>query len=223
MAEPLWFSRHPWAGIAQAGAFGNPSDDPLRINLLPSPGLATLFAHPGADEALAQAVNTVLGLALPGPGQASMNERATLIWSGARQWLLLSETPETLPAWLAALASHAAIAPQDGSRALLSLSGQRVRDVLSRGVMIDLHDRAFPAGAAALTSIAHLPVMIWRLPDAPEGPAFRLACPRSLAGSLWAWLESAAAVFGGIVTMPAVSASLGNPGLAGTGAVVYPA
>jgi heterotetrameric sarcosine oxidase gamma subunit len=223
MAEPLWSPRHPWAGIAQAGAFGNPNSDAMQIDLRPSPGLATLFAQPGGEEALAQAVNTLLGLPLPGPGQASMNERATLLWSGARQWLLLSEMPEALPAWLATLAPHAAISHQDGSRALLTLSGQRARDVLARGVMIDLHDREFPVGAAALTSIAHMPVMLWRLPDAPEGPTFQLASARSMAGSLWAWLKSATAVFGGIVTMPAVSAPPDNPGLAGSGAVVYPA
>lgn len=223
MAEPLWFSRHPWFGIARPGPFGNPSGDPLRINLLPSPGLATLFARAESDDALTEAVNTLLGLALPGPGQASMNQRATLIWSGARQWLLLSETPDTLPAWLPALAPHAAITPQDGSRALLSLSGRPARDVLSKGVMIDLHDRAFPVGAAALTSIAHMPVMLWRLPETPEGPAFRLGCARSMAGSLWAWLEASTAFFGGSVTMPPNSVPTGIPGLAGTNAVVYPA
>lgn len=223
MADMHGSPRHPWAGITQAGAFGQPNADALRINLLPSPGLATLFAHPGGDAALAGAVNAVLGLALPGPGKASMHACATLLWSGARQWLLLSPLPDALPAWLAALAPHAAITPQDGSRALLTLSGCHARDVLARGVMVDLHARVFPVGTAALTSIAHMPVMLWRLPDAPDGPAFALACPRSMAGSLWAWLESAAAVYGGVVTMPGDFACTGRHGLAGTEPVVYPA
>jgi methylglutamate dehydrogenase subunit D len=79
---------------------------------------------------------------------------------------------------------------------LLRISGPRVRDMLAKGCMLDLHDRAFKVGDTAVTPIALLNVQISRLPDADGAAVFDLAVTRSYALSLWPWLESASAEFG---------------------------
>jgi sarcosine oxidase subunit gamma len=60
-------------------------------------------------------------------------------------------------------------------------------------VPIDLHPKAFPAGAAAITHAAHIGVILWR-PD--ETDRFVLGSARSYSVSLWHWLMESAAEFG---------------------------
>ena len=44
-----------------------------------------------------------------------------------------------------------------------------------------------------MTSIAHIGVQLWQRDDRPT---YEIAVARSFAGSLWSWLEEAAAEFG---------------------------
>ncbi|MYZ50505.1 sarcosine oxidase subunit gamma, partial [Propylenella binzhouense] len=122
-----------------------------------------------------------------------------LIWSGPDRWLAAGPALD-VPRLAAALAGLAAIADQSDGRALLRLSGPRVRDVLAKGAMIDLHPRAFGTSDAAVTAIAQIGVEIWQVDDRP---AFELAIARSMAGSFWSWLAASAAEFGFEVLAPA--------------------
>jgi sarcosine oxidase subunit gamma len=70
--------------------------------------------------------------------------------------------------------------------------------MLAKGCMVDLHPSAFPPGAAALTSIAHIGVHLWRIDERLDGgdPAFDLLVARSMAASFWSWAAASAAEFG---------------------------
>jgi heterotetrameric sarcosine oxidase gamma subunit len=64
--------------------------------------------------------------------------------------------------------------------------------------MIDLHPAAFPPGAAAMTSIAHIGVHLWRL-DAhanDRDAVFDILIARSMAASFWSWATASAAEYG---------------------------
>ncbi len=67
---------------------------------------------------------------------------------------------------------------QSDARAALRLSGPHVRDMLAKGCMIDLHPSVFPPGAAAMTSIAHIGVHLWRLDNAAPRRRRRIRHPR---------------------------------------------
>ena len=82
---------------------------------------------------------------------------------------------------------------------MLRLSGDRVRDVLAKGVPVDLHPRNFRTGDVASTLVAHIGVQIEQLDDRPT---FQLMAFRSLAGSLWSWLTKSAAEFGYEIVQP---------------------
>jgi sarcosine oxidase subunit gamma len=86
-----------------------------------------------------------------------------------------------------------AVANQSDGRAVLFLSGHRVRDVLAKGCPIDLHPRAFPPGRAVSTTIAHVGVQLWLCED---GETFTLVAMRSYAASVWSWLLASGAEFG---------------------------
>lgn len=93
----------------------------------------------------------------------------------------------------------AMISPAEGStislshsRCALRLSGMRVRDVLVRGIRINLSDQAFSIGANAFTEIHGMSVLLIRRKEAE----YDLLFMRSTAHSLWTWLTESAAQFG---------------------------
>ncbi len=73
---------------------------------------------------------------------------------------------------------------------------EAIRDVLAKGFPIDLHERAFPPGAAATTVAAHIGAIIWRNEDQDGCASFDIAVFRSLSRSFWHWFSKAAAEFG---------------------------
>jgi sarcosine oxidase subunit gamma len=73
------------------------------------------------------------------------------------------------------------------------VSGPRARDVLAKGLPIDLDPRAFPLGSAATSAISHMGVQLWQLDDTRS---YDIAIFRSLTESFWRWLTASAAEFG---------------------------
>src|SRR4030095_9260063 len=92
----------------------------------------------------------------------------------------------------------AAVTDQSDARLVLRLSGASVREVLRKGVPVDLHPKAFRPGDVANTIVAHIGVQIDMLDAAPT---FQVATPRSTVGSFWSWLTVSAAEFGYEVAM----------------------
>ena len=119
----------------------------------------------------------------------------TFIGSGPGQWLHWPRlrTPVSRISSVHALDGLASVFDQSDSRVLLELSGDKVRDVLAKGVAIDLHPRAFKSGDAALTTASHLAMQLWRTGDAPT---FRPLVLRAYFESFWHWLAASAAEYG---------------------------
>ena len=115
---------------------------------------------------------------------------------GPGQWLAVSESlaNETLARDLEAkLQGLASISDQSGGRTVLRISGRRARDVLAKGLPIDLDPRAFPLGSAATSVISHMGVQLWQVDDTRS---YDIAVFRSLSESFWRWLTASAAEFG---------------------------
>ncbi|WP_232631804.1 sarcosine oxidase subunit gamma [Methylobacterium sp. Leaf118] len=196
MAEhaTLWRPRGAWADTARPGRHGR-REGPPGLIVTPREGLAlaSVTAVDGAEARLAEAIEARFGLSLPEPGGAHLSGEAGLVWSGPDQWLALGGARGDLDGLGAALRGAAAVADQSDGRAVLRLTGPDARRVLEKGVAVDLHPRAFGPGRTAVTAIAHIGVQIWQRDDRPT---YDLAVARSFAGSLWTWLEAAAAEFG---------------------------
>ncbi len=121
---------------------------------------------------------------------------------GVGQWVAVAEPPAAggfVAQLRERLAGMASITNQSDGRVVLRLSGERVRDVLAKGVPVDLHPVAFKTGDVASTIVAHIGVQIEQL---DERPSFQLMAFRSLAGSLWSWLTKSAAEFGYEIVQP---------------------
>jgi len=108
---------------------------------------------------------------------------------GPDQWLLASAQAFPLPA---DIPRGVTLTDVSHGRAVVRVSGPRVRDALAKGVALDLHPHAFLVGGCAQTVVARIPLLLDHV--APD--AFDVYCPRSYADSFWHWLTEACEEYG---------------------------
>ncbi len=136
------------------------------------------------------------GVDLPASSRVAQGSKVKFIGYGPGQWLAVSESlaNEALARDLSAkLQGLASISDQSGGRTVLRVSGSCARDVLAKGLPIDLDPRAFPLGSAATSAISHIGVQLWQVDDTRS---YDIAIFRSLTESFWRWLTASAAEFG---------------------------
>jgi methylglutamate dehydrogenase subunit D len=201
VSEPVrtgWRRRSAWHGLLSDGRFGTQGAPAgVVVTAIEDHGMATVIGR-AADEVDAY-FKGAHGLTPPRRPAVVVGSGCALVWAGPNQWLAASRE-RSLPARLAeGLRESAAVSDQSDARALLHLSGPNLRDALAKGCPIDLHARTFKPGDAAVTTIAHVGVHLWWLPD---DYGFHVAVFRSMAGSFWSWLCASAAEFGLVVVTP---------------------
>lgn len=191
------------AGLAVPGRFGKPDGEPgVLISERVGLGLATVAARKGQVDALKAAVAEAYGVDLPESSAVAQGPAVSFIGQGPGQWLAVSETlaNEALARDLAQhIAGLASISDQSGGRTVLRVSGKRAREVLAKGLPIDLDPRAFPLGSAATSVISLMGVQLWQVDDTRS---YDIAIFRSLSQSFWRWLTVSAGEFGYEVTAP---------------------
>jgi len=187
--------RSALAGLATPGHCGRAGASGLTVAERTDIAFANVTARRGKRFMLVNAVNTAFGVALPdGPRRTTVGS-VTFAGTGPDQWLASAEAAEAagFAAKLRArVGPFAAVSDQSDARLVLQLSGPRVRDVLAKGLAIDLHPKSFKPGDVANTLIAYVGVQIDMLDDA----TWQLTAPRSMAGTFWSWLSASAAEFG---------------------------
>jgi len=178
------------------GHYGRAGTSGLVIEERADLAFASVIAKRGKRFALVNAVNTAFGVALPDGPRRATRGLVTFAGTGPDQWIASAEGSDA-PGFAARLRSRlgpfAAVADQSDARLVLRVSGPRVRDVLAKGVPVDLHPKVFKPGDVAGTVVGYINTQVDMLDDAPT---FQLAAPRSMAGSFWSWLTAAAAEFG---------------------------
>jgi len=141
------------------------------IDLVERPfvGKVNLRADP-ADAAIAEAVQGVLGRALPlEPNTVGATDEYTVFWLGPDEWQIHCREDgqwELADALGRALAGrHAAVVDVSDYYLVMRLSGDKAREVLEKAVPLDLHPRAFPGGRCAQTRLAHATVLLHKLAE----------------------------------------------------------
>lgn len=166
------------------------SDHPLIVSQ-PIFAIATIMARDGGQGAIAD----MLGCDLPaGPGR-SMGDRMSVMGTGPGAWLAMEEGADSMWSERLAvrLAEHASVADQSSGYAVLRLRGAAARDVLQRGLFVDLDPCAFGPGSVAVSMIAHIGVIVWQ---ADPALVFEIAIFRSQAQSFWHWMVATAVAMG---------------------------
>jgi heterotetrameric sarcosine oxidase gamma subunit len=91
----------------------------------------------------------------------------------------------------ARLGATALVTPLSSSRTRISIEGRAARDVLRKGIPIDLHESIFTPGRFAQTGLHHTPVLL----HCTAEQRFELYAMRTFALDVWEWLEDAALEF----------------------------
>lgn len=138
---------------------------------------------------LQAAVTAGTGVGIPQPLMAAFDEEGSgAVWMSPDELLLFTaydEADRLVAALDKALAGehHLAVNVSD-ARAVLTLSGAGVAEVLAKGAPVDLSEAAFPVGTARRTHLAGIAVGFWRKGDRE----WEIVCFRSYAQHLFDWL-----------------------------------
>jgi methylglutamate dehydrogenase subunit D len=89
-------------------------------------------------------------------------------------------------------ASAGTVTMLSAGRVRIRIMGPAARDVLAKGISLDLHPAAFPVGRSAQTGLHHTGVFLERVGD----DCYEIYVPRTYAASIWEWLIDAAWPFG---------------------------
>ncbi len=115
--------------------------------------ITSVMPHKGQEQAVSETLKRTIGTAFPAPGRAAGKAGARVVWSGARQALVLGA---------GVAVEGAAVTDQSDGWACLSLAGEGARDVLARLVPLDLRPEIFKTGHAARTLLGHMTCALWR-------------------------------------------------------------
>ncbi|WP_293868923.1 sarcosine oxidase subunit gamma [uncultured Alsobacter sp.] len=206
MAEHITFSRRgAFAGLALPGRFGQ-AEGPagLTVAVRTTVAIAQVVARPGRTDEVSSAVAAAMGLTLPAPLRVSAAGPVVAAWTGPGRWLVMQDEAGSGPypagSFVGRVAEAcrgaASVTDQTDAQGVLRLSGPRTRDVLAKGLALDLHPRAFRAGMAASTLCGMVEVTLWQTDDTPT---YDVAVMRGYAGSFWHWLGESAAEYGLVV------------------------
>lgn len=165
------------------------------VQLAELPFLTQVGVRVAPDSAGARGIDEALGAPLPRKvGATSQAGGHTALWLGPDEWLVVSETPaDQLVEQLRAAAGDtpAQVLDLSANRTVIELTGPGARSVLEKGCPADLHPRVFTDGTAIVTSLARVPVIVWRT----GADAFRVVPRASLAQYVAAWLLDAVREF----------------------------
>ncbi len=176
-------ARSPVSGrtIALAGTTMRPVESLGAINLR----LVSDEAHITAEG--------VLGIGIPTASSTFIaGKTVSATWLGPNEWMIQAPDHEidALHAQLEDNLSdhHVAVTVVSDHSVAIELSGPGARRILEKGCPLDLHPRAFAAGACGQSRFLRAPVLIAKLDDTPR---YLIRTRRSVAEYLWDALEDA--------------------------------
>jgi sarcosine oxidase subunit gamma len=179
-------------------AVGEPT--PLRIGEVRGFALvqAAAFAH--TVEALQGAVRSVLEVDLPkSVGTPTRGGGYCVFRVGPEQfWFVGPEDARVSSLSEAVLPAIGSITSLSHGRTRLFIEGPPAREVLSKGIALDLHPEVFRADACALTELQHTPILLHRTGQ----DRYELYVLRTYAAWIWEWLTDAALPLGYEVAGP---------------------
>ena len=150
-----------------------------------------------SDPAFASSFQAATGVALPSAANTvSTGGGRQILWLGPNEWWVTGADGEA-DALVEKLrehfvGQHAIACDVSESRAILALKGGKARDVLMRGVSLDLHPRAFRVGQCAQTGLSRANALLHLVDDTPT---FEIYVLKSFSDYLWRWLEKVAVDF----------------------------
>ncbi len=164
--------------------------------------LVQVAGFPVSRTAIATAVAGVTGA--PCPDRIGMVVRTgpyKVLRTGAEQLWIACKGVTDLDSRLSAAIPSAAgcVTPLSSARTRIYLDGPNARDILAKGIAIDLAPVEFAVDQFVLTGLDHTPILLFRAAE----DRYEIWVMRTFARTVWDWLIDAAQEFGvAIVNRP---------------------
>jgi sarcosine oxidase subunit gamma len=145
----------------------------------------------GFSPAFDQEITPITGALPPTANTAITSNGRTIFRTAPLQFWLIGPEQDDLAQRLLAgqrLASHCVVTPLSHSRTRIFIEGAPARDVLLKGIPIDLHEDVFTPGMFAMTGLHHTPVLL----HCVSANRFELYAMRTFAENIWEWVIDAA-------------------------------
>ena len=181
--------------LASSGCDRADGTSRLRIGEVRGWNLVQIAAFATTLTDLESAVWPVLNADLPKSiGEVVSVEGRHLVKTGPEQyWIFTAGGDEYSRKLEAAVAPGiGAVTPLSHSRTCISIEGADAREVLMKGIALDLHPEVFALNRFALTGLHHTPILIHRSGEM----RYELYAMRTFALSVWEWLTDAALPLG---------------------------
>jgi len=180
--------------LAVAGRDGAHGGRRLRLTEVRGWQLAHLRVFPAGHHEFQQRIRTFIGTELPVDlyrGVTHGGSRMVRITDDQYWWVAANREPmlqfaRELPSPFGTLTMLSA------SRVRIRICGPAARDLLAKGIALDLHPSVFQPGDSALTGLHHTGVFL----ECIDSDCYELYVPRTYAQSIWEWLVDAALPFG---------------------------
>jgi len=145
-----------------------------------------------AKAGLAEALDRLLGLAVPGRRTILCGEKGAVAWMSPDELLIMvdyAKTPEMVGKLEEQLAGlHVLVVNVSDARAVFTLHGKGWRDVLAKGTPADMSIAAFDMGEIRRSRLGQVAAAFWMTgPDSVD-----LVCFRSHGAYTFEWLKNAA-------------------------------
>ncbi|ART62797.1 sarcosine oxidase subunit gamma [Kushneria marisflavi] len=192
--SPLAWSVHEQKSLPHAS---NPG-----VIISEKPFLGQLILRGGAI-VMDEAIREVMGIALPAKPLALVSDDSgerSIQWLSPDEWLVIVpggeefELEQKLRQSLGQ--AHFSIVNVSGGQTVVSLKGNRAREVLMKSISYDVHPHAFPVGKGVSTVFAKATVILRRA----EEDGWELVIRRSFADYCYRWLLDASREYGVSVT-----------------------
>jgi sarcosine oxidase subunit gamma len=167
----------------------------LRLGEVRGWSLVQIAAFASTLSELEQAVKSFLGTVLPTSiGEVVTDGARRLMKTGPEQFWIVGPAADDLAEGLqaAVVATIGAVTPLSHSRTRIFVDGDGARELLAKGIPLDLHPAIFRVDQFALTGLHHTPVLLHR----SDENRYEIYAMRTFALSIWEWLTDAALPFG---------------------------
>jgi heterotetrameric sarcosine oxidase gamma subunit len=177
------------------GQDDNPGSPKVVIGERAVAGIYDLQSKRGREGDVARGIYQISGLKLPDAGHCIAHGSLLACCVGPCRWLVVkySDDRSDFKSELErCVAGAASVFDQSDAFTIIQVQGACARNVLAKGVHLDLDQGVFGVGSSAVTSISLIGVTFWKLDDRPT---FEFAVPRSFATAFFEWLHEASLEF----------------------------
>lgn len=134
------------------------------------------------------AIAAIAGALPRRPDLAAESHGQIIFRTGPMQFWFVRPADDDLAARLAQVC---VVTPLSHSRTRIYIEGPVARDVLAKGIALDLYPEVFMPGMFAMTGLHHTPILLHCVAE----NRFEIYAMRTFAMNVWEWLEDAALEF----------------------------